>query len=118
MATATTTSSSERLSSYNPATGEVIGTVPIMSTAEVDAAVTRARAAASVWSTRSFAARTEELVSFRKAIAASVDELAELLHRENGKPMLEAYTEIMMSLGHLQHATARAEELPPIETDQ
>jgi aldehyde dehydrogenase (NAD+) len=111
MATVTTTQASgERLSSYNPSTGEVIGTVPIMSAAEVDNAVVRARAAAAVWSTRSFKARTEELVAFRKAVAAAVDELADLLHRENGKPMLEAYTELMMSLGHLQHATARAEE--------
>jgi len=107
MATATT-QTNERLSSVNPATGEVIGSVPIMTAAEVDAAIARARVAASVWSTRSFAAREEELVAFRKALAASVDELAELLHRENGKPLLEAYTEVMMALGHVQHAGARA----------
>ena len=109
MATATT-QTNERLSSYNPATGEVIGSVPIMTAAEVDAAVARARVAASVWSTRSFAAREEELIAFRKALAASVDELAELLHRENGKPLLEGYTEVMMALGHVQHAAARAEK--------
>ncbi len=109
MATATT-QNPERLSSYNPATGEVIGTVPIMSAAEVDAAVARARVASQTWSTRSFAARNEELVAFRKAIAASADEIADVLHRENGKPELEAYTEVMMALGHLQHAAARAEK--------
>ncbi|HEY5950601.1 MAG TPA: aldehyde dehydrogenase family protein [Kofleriaceae bacterium] len=107
---ATATQSTDKLSSYNPATGEVIGTVPIMTAAEVDAAVARARAAAAVWSTRSFAAREEELVAFRKAIAASVDEVASILHRENGKPELEAYTEVMMALGHVQHAAARAEK--------
>jgi aldehyde dehydrogenase (NAD+) len=107
---ATATQSSERLSSFNPATGDVIGTVPIMSAAEVDAAVARARVAAQTWSTRSFSARAEELVAFRKAIAASVDEVADVLHRENGKPELEAYTEVMMALSHLQHAAAHAEE--------
>ncbi len=109
MATATT-QGNERLSSYNPATGDVIGSVPIMTPAEVDAAVARARAAANVWATRSFAAREEELVAFRKALAESVDDLASIIHRENGKPELEAYTEVMMSLGHVQHAAARAEK--------
>ncbi|HEU0030383.1 MAG TPA: aldehyde dehydrogenase family protein [Kofleriaceae bacterium] len=109
MATVATNSNTERLSSYNPATGEVVGSVPVHTAAEVDAAVARARVAAQTWSTRSFAARNEELTAFRKALAARADELAELLHRENGKPELEALVEIMMALGHLQHAAARAE---------
>ncbi len=32
-----------------------------------------------------------------------------MLHRENGKPELEALTEVLMALGHLKHAAARAE---------
>jgi acyl-CoA reductase-like NAD-dependent aldehyde dehydrogenase len=107
---ATAAQTTDRLTSTNPATGEVIGSVPIMSAAEVDAAVARARVAAETWSTRSFAARTEELVAFRKAIAAAAPEIANLLHRENGKPELEALVEVMMALGHIQHATAIAEK--------
>ena len=112
MASATTPvthPSGERLASYNPGTGELIATVPIHSAAEVDAAVARARVAAETWSTRSFEARAEELVAFRKALAAHADELADLIHRENGKPELEALTEVMMAIGHVQHAAARAE---------
>jgi len=105
MATAT---QSERLTSYNPATGDAVGSVPILSAAEVDAAVARARVAAQTWSTRSFEARREELTAFRKALAASADELADLLHRENGKPEIEAYTEVMMALNHIQFATTHA----------
>lgn len=108
MATATSSIHPERLSSYNPATGALIDSVPIHSAAEVDAAVARARVAAQTWSTRSFAARAEELTAFRKAVAADADRLADLLHRENGKPEAEALTEVMMALGHLQHAAARA----------
>ena len=104
-----TAHSQERLSSYNPATGEVIGTVPICSAADVDAAVARARVAAASWSQRSFAARAEELGAFRHAIAAAADEVADVLHRENGKPELEALTEVMMALSHLKHAADRAE---------
>src|SRR6185503_20099721 len=102
--------SSERLSSYNPATGEAIGSVPIFSAADVDAAVARARSAAATWSTRSFEARAEELTAFRKARAASAEYIATVLHRENGKPELEAYVEVMMALGHIQHAAARVEK--------
>ncbi|MBS1120751.1 MAG: Aldehyde Dehydrogenase [Deltaproteobacteria bacterium] len=109
MATASTTANPDRLSSFNPATDELIGSVPIHTAAEVDAAVARARVAAQSWSTRSFAARAEELTTFRKALAAQADEIADLLHRENGKPELEALVEVMMALGHLQHGAARAE---------
>ena len=107
---ATGSSSTTELSSFNPATGELVGRVPIHTAAEVDAAVARARVAAQSWSTRSFKARSEELTAFRKAVAGHADELADLLHRENGKPILEAYTEVMMALGHIQHATACAED--------
>ncbi|MEO8549592.1 MAG: aldehyde dehydrogenase family protein [Kofleriaceae bacterium] len=101
--------SQERLSSYNPATGDLLGSVPIFSAADVDAAVARARVAAETWSTRSFAARNEELDRFRHALAAAADKIADILHRENGKPEVEALTEVMMSLGHLKHAASRAE---------
>jgi aldehyde dehydrogenase (NAD+) len=106
---ATAASSTERLSSYNPATNDLVGTVPIHGPAEVDAAVARARVAAERWGALSFAARGEELTAFRKALAAHADEIADLLHRENGKPELEALTEVMMALGHVRHATACAE---------
>jgi len=101
--------SSDRLSSYNPSTGEVIGSVPIFSAADVDAAVARARLAGAHWSQRSFAARAEELGAFRRALAASADAIADILHRENGKPEIEALTEVLMALSHLKHAADRAE---------
>src|SRR3954462_12630687 len=106
---ATAAPPTERLSSYNPATPEQIGSVPTHGPAEVDAAVARARIAAERWADLSFAARREALTAFRKAIAGHADELADLLHRENGKPELEALTEVMMALSHIQHAAACVE---------
>ena len=106
MATALTP---ERLSILNPANRELIGSVAIHSAAEVDAVVATARVAAVRWGALSFAARVEELTAFRKAIAAHADELAALIHRENGKPELEALTEVMMALSHISHAAACAE---------
>ena len=108
-ATSTPTSQSDRLHSYNPATGQSIGSVPIQTQAEVDAVVARARVASIAWSQRSFAARREELAAFRRAVAAHADSLAELIHRENGKPEIEALTEVMMALSHIAHAGACAE---------
>ena len=99
----------DRLHSYDPSTGTVVGTVPIHTAADVDAAVARARVAAAAWGALSFEARGEELTAFRVAIAEHADELADIIHRENGKPELEALTEVMMALGHVKHATAIAE---------
>jgi acyl-CoA reductase-like NAD-dependent aldehyde dehydrogenase len=56
---ATATNPTERLSSYNPATNDLVGTVPIHGQVEVDAAVARARVAAARWGALSFAARAE-----------------------------------------------------------
>ncbi|CAN5600636.1 aldehyde dehydrogenase family protein [soil metagenome] len=109
MATRTTSSGGqERLSSYNPATGELLGSVPIFGAADVDAAVARAQVAAETWSTRSHATRADEIDNFRHALATEADTLAEILHRENGKPEVEALTEVMMALGHLKRAAAIA----------
>ena len=104
-----TAANPERLNSYDPSTGKVIGTVPIHTAAEVDAAVARGRIAGAAWGALSFAAREEELTAFRIAVAAHADELADIIHRENGKPVLEALTEVLMALGHIKHATAIAE---------
>jgi acyl-CoA reductase-like NAD-dependent aldehyde dehydrogenase len=101
----------EVLKSLNPATGEVVGTVPVQSAAEVDAAVARARTAASTWGAMSFAQRGEELARFRRGLADAADELAELIHRENGKPRLDALVEVFMAISHLDHASKRAEKV-------
>ena len=58
----------------------------------------------------SFAARSGAHARFRRAIAAHADDIADILHRENGKPLVEALVEVMQALGHVQHAAARAEE--------
>lgn len=96
------------LSSRNPATGEIIGTVPIDSLKAVREKVARARAASVQWGKLSYAQRREELSRWRREIASRLDEFADLVHRENGKPHLDALQEIMMALSHLDHAAKRA----------
>jgi acyl-CoA reductase-like NAD-dependent aldehyde dehydrogenase len=100
----------EVIESLNPATGEILGTVPLHGESEVGAAVRRARTAADAWAAFGFARRRGELVRFRRAIARRADEFADLIRRENGKPRLDGLIEVMMSLTHLDHAARRAEK--------
>jgi len=100
----------EQLASTDPATGEVVGTVPVHTAEDVDAAVARARAAAVEWSALTYADREAELARFRAGLAEACDELADLIHRENGKPRTEAIVEVYMALSHLAHASRRAEK--------
>jgi acyl-CoA reductase-like NAD-dependent aldehyde dehydrogenase len=100
----------EKLQSKDPATGEVVGSVPVHTAEDVDAAVARAREAAAAWSALSFSDREAELARFRAALAGAADELADLIHRENGKTRLDAIVEVYMALSHLQHAAHRAEK--------
>jgi acyl-CoA reductase-like NAD-dependent aldehyde dehydrogenase len=111
-ASATPPSAAKRdeLKSIDPATGEVVGTVPVHTAEDVDAAIARARTAAAEWSALSFGDREAELARFRAALAEAADELAELIHRENGKPKLDAIVEVYMALSHLAHASRRAEK--------
>ena len=100
----------EELKSTDPATGEVVGAVPVHTAEDVDAAIARARTAAAEWSALSFGDREAELARFRAGLAEAADELADLIHRENGKPKLDAIVEVYMALSHLQHAAHRAEK--------
>jgi acyl-CoA reductase-like NAD-dependent aldehyde dehydrogenase len=110
-APAPSSTATEVLKSLDPATGEVVGTVPVLSAAEVDAAVARAREAFATWGGLSFKARAEELGRFRRGLAEAADDLAELIHRENGKPRLDALVEVFMAISHLDHASKRAEKV-------
>lgn len=103
--------SSDMIESMNPTTGEVLGRVPVCSAEEVEAAVRRGRDAGLQWSALSFAERRHELLRWQRALAGQAHELAELVHKENGKPRLDALLEIMVALDHLAFAAHRAEKV-------
>lgn len=101
--------SAEVIESLSPSTGEILGAVPVAGPDEVNAAVVRARSAAARWAELDSNGRRAELAAWRRALAARADDLAELIHRENGKPRVDAILEVMMALSHLHHAGERAE---------
>ncbi|MGP9837973.1 aldehyde dehydrogenase family protein [Arthrobacter sp. 179] len=71
----------------DPATGELIGQTPVQTAADLDAAVSVARSAQPGWGARSHAERSEYLNAAADAVEASAEALAELLSREQGKPL-------------------------------
>jgi acyl-CoA reductase-like NAD-dependent aldehyde dehydrogenase len=96
----------------DPATGEVVGRAPVGSVEDLDAAVARARAAQPSWGARPDEERVDLLRRAADAIEAAAEPLAELLSREQGKPLNgpNARFEVGACAGWLR-ATA-ATELP------
>jgi acyl-CoA reductase-like NAD-dependent aldehyde dehydrogenase len=71
----------------DPATGEVVGRVALGSTDDLDRAVGDARAAQPAWAARADADRIDLLLRAADAVEAAAEPLAELLSREQGKPL-------------------------------
>ena len=94
--------------SLDPATGEVLASYPVADRHDVDAAVSRAREAAVWWADLGFEGRRSRLGAWRRALARRAEELAELVHRENGKPKADAVLEIMLTIEHLAWAAKAA----------
>ena len=77
----------EGVAMTDPATGAVVGHAPQRSVAELDQAIAAARQAQPAWAARSHAERSEYLNRAADAVEASAEALAELLSREQGKPL-------------------------------
>jgi acyl-CoA reductase-like NAD-dependent aldehyde dehydrogenase len=96
------------LVSTNPATGEPVGRFPVATDADVAAAVARAREAADWWAGLGFAGRRLRLLRWRAVLANRLGELAELVHREGGKPVAEAIVESAGAIDHIAWAARHA----------
>jgi malonate-semialdehyde dehydrogenase (acetylating)/methylmalonate-semialdehyde dehydrogenase len=89
---------------YDPATGQVTGTVDFASAAEVDTAVSAAAEAAAGWRNASLARRTGVMFAFRELVRARTDELAALISSEHGKVTSDAAGEIARGLEVVEFA--------------
>lgn len=81
------------LRSINPATGEVVGEVPVTPATDVQSVVDRARAAQGAWADLGLGGRAEVLKGAAPIFAKRVQEHGELITREMGKPIKEALGE-------------------------
>jgi aldehyde dehydrogenase (NAD+) len=101
----------ETFESTAPATGAVVGVFPVHGPDDVRAAVARARAAAATWADLGFDGRRARLAAYRGYLARRVHELADLVHRENGKPHADAILEITLTVDHLAWAATHARKV-------
>lgn len=97
--------------SLNPRTGEVVGSHPIHTATEVQQAVDEARTAARWWAELSYDARKDVLLRWAAVITRRLDELCDLMHRENGKPVADAALEAGLAIDHLAWAAKHAEKV-------
>jgi succinate-semialdehyde dehydrogenase/glutarate-semialdehyde dehydrogenase len=97
------------LTSWNPATGEPLGTVPLMGPDEVSSAVDLARRAFPDWRRIGFEGRRHLLLRFRDELASAKDELAELITKENGKPLVDSVQEVLIACEFLAYYANHAE---------
>jgi len=102
----------EEIISYDPATGEEVGRVPIASAEEVALAVKRARQAQVVWSLESYRERARFIMRARQIALDELEEIATLISRETGKPVAEAISmELVPTLDLMQFFARRTHHL-------
>ena len=80
------------LDSFNPATGELIGSVETVDPSQVPGMVDDIGEVQPFWGELSLRDRARYLRRVAEILAADVDEVARLLTAEQGKPITEAYT--------------------------
>ena len=78
----------------NPATGELVDTVPSLTVEDVNRAVDCAREMQKSWENKSVVERCEIISRFAELVKRDEDKLAKLLSDETGKPLKEAYNEV------------------------
>ncbi|TWH66251.1 acyl-CoA reductase-like NAD-dependent aldehyde dehydrogenase [Micromonospora olivasterospora] len=94
--------------STSPATGVEAGRLPVAAPADVERTVERAREAGRWWAGLGFTARRERLLRWRSLLAGRIEELAELVHTEGGKPVADAVVEILTAIEHVDWAARNA----------
>ncbi|CEL02152.1 Putative Aldehyde dehydrogenase [Aspergillus calidoustus] len=82
----------------NPATKQPNPEVPVTTAADLDRAVTAARAAYKKWSRTTFDERRQALNAYADALEANKDALAALLTQEQGKPLTQSSVEVGMAV--------------------
>lgn len=96
----------------DPATGLAFAETAVASVEGVRLAVETARAAQPAWATRPFRERKAIIARFQRLLYQRRREVAELITRENGKPLGEALlTEVAVTLDLARYYLAHAESM-------
>src|SRR4051794_11137262 len=96
------------LESFNPATGELVGTVPTITPDQVQSVVDDVARIQPAWAELPAKTRASYMRRAADALLDDIDEVAELLVREQGKPRAEAYTMELLPTVDALHWCAKA----------
>ncbi len=94
----------DRLDADNPATGEVIASVPLSTDAEIDAAVQAAKAAFPAWRDTPAVDRGRVLFRLHSLMRDQFEELSRTVTIENGKTLEEARGEVLRAVENVEVA--------------
>src|SRR6266852_3653732 len=95
----------------NPATGEILGTVPNMGAAETRRAIEAANAAFPAWRAKTAKERANILRKWFDLMMANQEDLAKILTAEQGKPLAEARTEISYGASFIEWFAEEAKRI-------
>ncbi|MEW6255321.1 MAG: CoA-acylating methylmalonate-semialdehyde dehydrogenase [Pseudomonadota bacterium] len=98
------TSGGAGAATFNPATGEQIGTVLLADAALVDEAVSAAAAAFPAWAAHPAPTRARVMFKFKDLLERHMDELAALITREHGKTFDDAKGELVRGIEVVEFA--------------
>ena len=98
------------LAIHNPATGELIATLPADDEASVAAKAAAARAAQPAWAALNMAERVAVVQRFRAAVVAELDDLAATMTAETGKPITLSKNELNGLLPRIDFFVEQAED--------
>ena len=97
--------------SFNPASGEIIGRYPIFTAKEVATVVNSAHEASNGWIELGFSGRKKVLLAWSRYIINNVEQIAQLISLETGKPLSDSRLEIANAVNHIGWAARHAEEI-------
>lgn len=96
----------------DPSSGRVIARVPLSTAAEVKRAAASARAALPAWSSTPIKDRAQVFYRYKALLEKHLDELAALVHEENGKVIDEARAEVLKSAELCEFAVSLPQLVP------
>lgn len=99
------------LVTIDQATGKQFARYPIAGPIEAAVAVSAARSAAEAWWDLGFDGRASRLRAWRRDIAEGGEQLAALIHAENGKSLEDSRAEVLAVLAHLAFVLDNAERV-------
>ena len=108
MATTEARPAASTLESFNPATGELVGSVATITPDQVQGVVDDVARIQPAWAELSLDDRAAYLRRAAAALLDDIDEIAELLVNEQGKPRVEAYTMELLPTVDALHWCAKA----------